>query len=125
MHASLFIDDGRQQEMIGDNVDLENRRILCRQSDVAAAKAKSYDGRWWEWQANRAIGGLLLPKQLISASLDGLLTKSPGFGVATVPKESWRAAMSRISETFEVNPVVAQIRLTEMFPEKLEAQMTL
>ena len=125
MHASLFIEDGRQQEMIGDNVDLENRRILCRQSDVAAAKAKSYDGRWWEWQANRAIGGLLLPKQLLSASLESLLTKSSVLGVETLPEASRRAAAARIAATFEVNPIVAQIRLDEIFPEKLQHQMSL
>jgi hypothetical protein len=125
MHASLFIDDGLQREMIGSNVDLENRRILCRQSDIGPAKAKSYDGRWWEWQANRAIGGLLLPKQLVLSSLEKIITKTSALGVQTLPETSRRAAISQMAQTFEVNPIVAQIRLEEMFPAKLQAQMSL
>jgi hypothetical protein len=125
MHASLFIDDGLQKEMIGSNIDVENRRILCRQSDIGPAKAKSYDGRWWEWQANRAISGLLLPKKLVIAALEDLLTKTSALGVRTVPEASGRPAISQIAETFGVNPIVAEIRLGEMFPAKLQAQMML
>ena len=125
MHASLFIDDGLQQEMVGSNIDLENRRILCRQSDIGPARAKAYDGRWWEWQANRAIGGLLLPKRLVSASLEKLIAKTSALGVPTLPETSRRAAILQIAETFEVNPIVAQIRLEEIFPARLQAQMSL
>ncbi len=39
-------------------------------------RKKAYDGRWWEWQANRAIGGLLLPKNLVNSALEGMLAKS-------------------------------------------------
>jgi hypothetical protein len=125
MHASLFIDDGLQREMIGENVDLKNRRILCRQSDIGPAGVKVYDGRWWEWQANRAIGGLLLPKTLVSMSLDRLVTKSTGLGIATLPASARLAAVSQIAETFDVNPAVARIRLGEMYPENLTSQLVL
>lgn len=125
MHASLFIEDGHQKQVIGDNIDFERRRILCRPSDVGGAGSKAYDGRWWEWQANRAIGGLLLPKRLVSQSLEGLLEKTSALGVATLSKKSRGAAASVVADTFEVNPAVAQIRLSEMFPEKLENQMML
>jgi hypothetical protein len=59
LHGSLFIE--------GDSADLLNgsrgenpRRILCRSEDILVDTQCSYDGRWWEFQANQAIGSLLL-----------------------------------------------------------------
>ena len=90
-------------------------RFLCRMQDIGAAKAKApYDGRWWEWQANRAIGGLLLPKKLMMVALSGMLD-AKGMS-ATLPEPRHAEAVKLAAETFDVNPAVARIRVEEMFP---------
>jgi hypothetical protein len=62
LHGSLFIDSPD----LGEN----QRRILCRSEDILGESQRSYRGRWWEFQANQAIGSLLLPRLLVNAFLD-------------------------------------------------------
>src|SRR5260370_26347905 len=56
IHPILFMPDTDSSSLFGTNVDIQNRRILCRKQDF---EARGYDRRWWEVQANAAIGGLL------------------------------------------------------------------
>jgi len=89
--------------------------FLCRSTDIAPASGTPvYTGKWWEWQANRAIGGLLLPKQLMHKALTPFLEETQ-YGRKMIPAKR-QAAEKHIAETFDVNPVVARIRLGEMFP---------
>jgi len=91
---------------------------MCRNSDISpvASAAPKYDGKWWEWQANRAIGGLLLPRPLVRR-LVSLFTEQTRFGPAL--KESLRTtAEQEVAKTFDVNPAVARIRRQEMFPKE-------
>ena len=117
LHPKLFI-----AEQTGDMFAHLNpapktpRNFLCRNSDISpsASAIPKYDGQWWEWQANRAIGGLLLPKPLVR-NLVTQFIEDTQFGPAL--KESCRPqAEKTVAETFDVNPVVARIRLQEMFP---------
>src|ERR1700758_3156164 len=62
LHGSLFIDSPD----LGEN----QRRILCRSEDILVETQRSYRGRWWEFQANQAIGSLLLPRSLMDTFLD-------------------------------------------------------
>src|ERR1700746_3135519 len=64
LHGPLFA-AGTAAEL-GEN----QRRILCRSEDILVEKKQSYRGRWWEFQANQAIGSLLLPRPLMNAFLD-------------------------------------------------------
>jgi hypothetical protein len=107
---------GTRSQTEGKNTNIEGRKILCRDNDIKPA-GRNYDGRWWEWQANRCIGGLLLPKKLVREALsniliDSVVTKSPSL-LPTKRKD----AEKNISEIFDVNPFVARIRLNEMFPD--------
>lgn len=79
MHPMLFVEAEAQMSFAGthENLDFEERRILCRQGDIAAM-GKRYDGRWWEYQANRAIGGFLLPRKLVAEHVGPLLSISGG-----------------------------------------------
>jgi hypothetical protein len=117
LHSKLFI-----AEQTGDLFTRHNpapntpRNFLCRNSDISptAVAIPKYDGQWWEWQANRAIGGLLLPKPLVRRLVDQFTEKTE-FG--SLLKETLRTkAEAEVAETFEVNPVVARIRLQEIFP---------
>jgi hypothetical protein len=123
-HAILFmpsLDQGRMNLGAEDrkHFDLQERRILCRDSDVkeGVGKQRPYDGRWWEWQANRAIGGLLLPRRLVELSVAGFLERSAVTQVATLPEKNRPAAVAHVAEVFNVNPAVARIRLGEFFPD--------
>jgi len=128
MHSVLFATGANQTRFALDagpreNLDLEQRRILCREGDIRPATKKAvYNGRWWEWQANRAIAGFLLPKALVRHACGRFtessnVTKSPW-----LPDRNRRAAERDLATIFDVNPVVVRIRLEEMFPAEA-AQM--
>ena len=116
LHPKLFIAD-QTADLFGHSpADQRPRNFLCRSTDISPSPGATskYDGRWWEWQANRAIGGLLLPRPTVRKLVAPYLEDS-AFGPSL--KESQRArAEKEIAETFDVNPVVARIRLEEMFP---------
>lgn len=125
MHPILFMESGMQMSLEGgahENLDFKDRRILCRAGDLSV-KAKRYDGRWWEYQANRAIGGLLLPKRLVEKSLEPFLKHSGSLGMKILPEERKTEAERAVSETFDVNPVVAKIRIAEMYPESKQLEL--
>jgi hypothetical protein len=124
MHPSLFmtsLEQGRLSfvQTNKENLDFKERRILCRDNDVKedVARQRGYDGRWWEWQANRAIGGLLLPQHLVKKSVDELLERSSVMGVPELSPGRRAEAARRVAEVFNVNPAVARIRLGEIFPD--------
>jgi len=101
LHGSLFIDS----PALGEN----QRRILCRSEDILVETQRSYRGRWWEFQANQAIGSLLLPGPLVNAFLDKC-----GSPIST-PEERESLA-KKAAAVFDVNPIVARIRLDSLFP---------
>jgi hypothetical protein len=93
-------------------------KILCRDEP-----ASTYDGKWWEYQANAAIGALLLPRDLVLSAAQPFLELRGLLGLPSLADRARRAAESALSEIFDVNPVVVRIRLGEMFPA--ESQPTL
>lgn len=118
LHPTLFIEEQGQptfSQTEGRNTNIEGRKILCRDNDIKPT-GRAYDGRWWEWQANRCIGGLLLPKKLAREALSDLLVDSVVTKSPSLPPANRIEAEKRLSEVFDVNPVVARIRLNEMFP---------
>lgn len=120
-HHSLFTDDARTAWLdLGEtgNIDLTRRRVLCRQRDVreGVGHRSGYDGRWWEWQANRAIGGFLLPVELVYEGLTRLTECAPLSGMPRLPHQHREAAIQELIHLFGVNYTVARIRLDEIFP---------
>lgn len=116
LHPKLFMAE-QTGSLFGSTYEpVKAKNFLCRSSDIVpgATGQPRYDGQWWEWQANRAIGGLLLPKPLLFKLVEPLL-QTGGFGKVLPPEKRFKAE-SNISEVFDVNPVVARIRLQEMFP---------
>lgn len=126
MHSVLFIGGANQTHFaldgdICENLDLKRRRILCREEDIRpATKTRRYDGRWWEWQANRAIGGFLLPKALVRQACAQFMERSEITKSSWLPNGVRKAAERAVATIFQVNPVVARIRLEEMFPAQKE-----
>jgi hypothetical protein len=96
---------------------------LCRDNDIRPGEGRrSYDGRWWEWQANRAIGGFLLPKELVRQVVERLIDRSTMVKSPALSPAARQKAEKDVAEIFDVNPVVARIRIHEFFPERHEAQ---
>jgi hypothetical protein len=63
LHGPLFIGSADLGE--------KQRLILCRSQDILVETPRPYQGRWWEFQANQAIGSLLLPRLLVVVDPDG------------------------------------------------------
>jgi len=128
LHAHLFALGVESRSLFGDGLDPHEPKVLCRNDAVPGVgtfKQMRYDGRWWEYQANRAIGALLLPRPLLQISLGDLLVTKGSFGRHVLERSRREAAVRLAAEVFDVNPIVAQIRLAEAYPEGDEAQLTL
>ncbi len=83
LHAHLFALGMDAASLFEGNVDPKSPKILCRPDGVAGGEKRTYfyDGRWWEFHANQAIGALLLPKPLIDKCLDPLFVAVGTFGL--------------------------------------------
>src|ERR1700757_523533 len=109
LHGPLFI-EGKFPDF-GKN----QRRILCRSEDILVETQSSYRGRWWEFQANQAIGSLLLPRPLVHAFLDQSGVKPDSFGRCSLTPSQRELLAKKAAVTFDVNPIVARIRLDSLF----------
>ena len=129
LHAHLFaLNDSRDTARpFASEFDLNNRSVLCRNIPGVAVGGASggYDGRWWEYQANQAIGALLLPRSLVLDALDPLLASAGLMGIRRLESANREEATDRLSVAFDVNPVVARHRLDRMFPKGGDVQLTL
>jgi hypothetical protein len=112
-HPQLFMSGNPQSDLFDQDVNLKQRKILCR--DRSVGTGSQFDGRWWEYQANRAIGGFLLPRPLIEKALSDLLNSSAITGIKSLPAESIGAAVELLAQVFDVNQVVARYRLSEIY----------
>jgi hypothetical protein len=122
LHAHLFALGDPQPGLFGEGVT--GPKILCR-DDAHPGRLQKYDGRWWEFQANLAIGALLLPTPLIALALKELMASEGTLKLLETLRDSDRPkAVALIAGAFEVNPVVARIRLDELYPQS-GGQLTL
>lgn len=124
-HSELFMRHFRKPAMARLFTDVrtppdETRAVLCRDLPGASGNPSDYGGRWWEHQANKAIGALLLPLDLLRETVAPFveMTKTQGtfFESPYLRPEKREEVVFRLSETFDVNPVVAKIRLEEIYP---------
>jgi hypothetical protein len=112
--------------LFGDDLDPKTPKILCRDALGANSKPRTgYDGRWWEFQANQAIGALLLPRPLVYEALDAFLVTSGSLGHRTLDRDRRDEAARSLAEVFDVNPAVVRIRIQDLFPLTKVAQLTL
>jgi len=113
------------QPLFGDHSDPKAPKVLCRDVPTEGESPRPYDGQWWEFQANRAIGGLLMPKPLVELALAPFLIARGTLGGKSLDGTRRADAVDELARTFEVNPVVARIRLEESYPQVNERQLTL
>ena len=109
LHGSLYIGDNFPDR--GE----KQRRILCRSEDILVETKSSYRGRWWEFQANQAIGSLLLPRPLMDALLDESEIEIDSSETRILTPTQRESLAKKAAVTFDVNPIVARIRLDSLF----------
>jgi len=123
LHAHLFC-LGEKPKSLFDDGD-RTPRILCREVLEGPRVKSGYNGRWWEFQANRAIGGLLMPRPLVKQALQDFCVEAGRLGQRVLSPEKRDAAILELSTIFDVNPAVARIRVDEVFPVKNDGQLLL
>lgn len=108
LHGYLFGLIGKDDvfSVLSEETGSSKPQILCRDG------ANS----WWEVQANMTIGSLLLPHSLVMQSVKPLLVIRGSGGDGVLESGARDSAIRQLSSTFDVNPVVAKIRLEQMFP---------
>lgn len=115
MHAHLFAFREANPELFEGDPDVSATRVLCRDGDRGLRRG--YDGRWWELQANKAIGALLLPRTLIRAAIAPYMVEHGLLGTLAVDSSRRDEAVRSLAEIFDVNPAVSRIRLDGLYPE--------
>jgi hypothetical protein len=118
LHTHLFALDHQSKPLFGDFTKPNAPKVLCRDIlNASAAHLPGYDQRWWEYQANRAIGAFLLPRALVQNAVAPLLSSSGLLEVKTLNAAHLEQAARLIADTFDVNRAVALIRVEEMYPQ--------
>jgi hypothetical protein len=115
LHAYLFA-LGEKPLHLFDADSHSDHKILCRDVQGDERKARAYDGRWWEFQANRAMGGLLCPSGLVLEAMKPYLVSTGSLGAVTVDEKRREEAARALAEIFDVNPAVTKIRINELYP---------
>lgn len=87
-----------------DGSALSRRSFLCRETWNSGGMYNR-----WEYQANRMIGALLMPKPLVLVSLRSLDIEK-----ASSDNELTQSTAEMLVETFDVNKAVALIRLDQL-----------
>lgn len=111
MHTQLFIEHFANHTPFESHPQVTETRILCREEKRTVGPQKEYKGDWWEVQANRAIGALLMPKPLLPIFLEPFRIKFDTTKFSDLPAKARREIAEAASRAFEVNQIVARIRL--------------
>ena len=130
LHGHLFALErrGGTRSLFGDDLDEKKQTILCRPGAVGVPSEltgnQRYDGRWWEFQANKVIGALLLPRELVHEALGPLLITQGLLGTRLLEDARREEAAHCLANAFDVNPAVARIRVGGIFPPSANGQLT-
>lgn len=115
LHTHLFVLQAGKQALFGDFSEPGKPKVLCR--DEKSIGQQAYRRQWWEIQANKAMGALLLPKELVQLAMKPFLVPSGLLGFETLTGDNRMTAIRDLAEIFNVNPVVVRIRLGKLYPE--------
>lgn len=123
LHAPMFIEND-QLMLFGEVSETGTPKVLCRTRAIESG-GRSYNGEWWEYQANRIIGALLMPRDLVICALKPYLVLSGSLGSLSLNRFSQEDATHVLAKTFDVNPAVSRIRLDVLFPKEVVSQLYL
>lgn len=120
-HAHLFALSAGEP-LFGDQSDPHRPKVLCREGDAANV---GYSGQWWEFQANKAIGALLMPSSLVESVLETFLIAAGMLGFKQFDYSKEEDAVKLLSKTFNVSASVARIRVQQLYPLRSSKQLML
>jgi hypothetical protein len=119
LHTHLFLPEFDHKRLFASDPDVGPNCVLCRDDEQPVrSRLRTYDGRWWEFQANRTIGALLMPKQVFLDFMAPFLERRGTFGLAALPDSSREEAIRATADVFDVNPAAARVRLDGLFPRE-------
>lgn len=124
MHTHLFCTEFNHRGLFGSDPDVSQEKVLCRDGD-ATSQRSGYAGRWWELQANMAIGALLMPRELLIIAVEPYLEGTGFFQMVSLKEGRREEAVRATSDIFDVNPAVARIRIEKIFKKNNSRQLTL
>lgn len=117
LHSHLFLKPLRQMKVLFDEEHTDLSKVLCRDMvGSTAGEGTGHKNSWWEYQANAAMGALLLPETLFRSAATPFF-ESTGLldGQAVITQEGRGDLERSLSEIFDVNPVVVRYRLQQVF----------
>lgn len=120
-HTHLFA-FASERPLFGDHSDPQQPKVLCREGSVAGS---GYSGQWWEFQANKAIGALLMPRSLVEMALEIFLIPAGLLGFKQYDRNKEEEGIQLLIDTFNVSRTVARIRLQQLFPVQSSKQLML
>lgn len=124
LHAHLFV-LSETRPLFADNSDPNSPKVLCRDLGSDTGITSAYKGQWWEFQANMAMGHLLLPTPLVKRAAQPYLKAAGNLGAFVLPEQDLDCAARGLAGVFDVNPVVAKIRLEKLYRVERSGQMML
>lgn len=80
LHAHLFALGERPPGLFSGEPG-SKPEIMCRDVEGLSTRRPGYDGKWWEYQANRAIGALLIPRRLAIVAANAFCVESGVLGL--------------------------------------------
>jgi len=90
-------------------------RVLCRQESVGSFRPGGYNGEWWEYQANRGMASLLLPKRLVADAVrDALRLRGFADIDEALRGQAVEPLVRELMHTFDVSMQLVTYRLQEL-----------
>jgi hypothetical protein len=117
-HAHLHLADESTLSLFGDSPAPRTPRILCRRDSVDAHSPGArprYNGDWWEYQANRGMTALLLPRRVLAEQVNAACAMRRVATVeAAVRAGEGEQLVRALADVFDVNPVMVLYRLQDL-----------
>jgi hypothetical protein len=124
LHTHLFV-LADSLPLFADTSNPAAPKVLCRDLGPDSVVKRPYNNEWWEFQANMAMGHLLLPTPLAKKAAEPYLEQVGNLGAVTLPDENLERASRGLADVFDVNPVVARIRLEKLYKVERSGQQML
>lgn len=111
-HRDLFIRDVATLSLFDQPEEqVRNSTILCREEVIGN---RHYNGEWWEYQANRCMAALLLPKDMLKVKVAAVLEENRLPDLETAIRNGTAVSVIRgLADVFDVSVEATIYRLKD------------